>query len=235
MSAASRLTSPPRGLYPILTDERLDLAAIPEAAAILAARGVSILQVRLKRISDRDALATHRAVAARLATWPGTLVINDRADLAALAARHAREQRHAHRIGLHLGQTDLFPAEARKIVGDEVVIGLSTHSIAQLERALADWHGVVDHLAFGPIFETTTKRDPDPVVGLDQLAAAARIAHAHERALVAIGGITLANAAPVLAAGADAIALAGALGAEASAITAQADALVRAIAQGRAA
>ena len=110
-------------------------------------------------------------------------VLNDRADYAQLL-----------KAALHIGQDDLPPAEARKIISDEVM-GFSTHNREQLLRADAE---PVEYLSIGPIFATTSKQNPDPVVGLEQLRTLALT----DKPLVAIGGINLANAKEVLDAGA---------------------------------
>ena len=197
-------------LYPILTEKLLAPEDFPDAAATLADLGVALIQLRLKSLGDGAAVGVHEAVADRLARWPGTIVVNDRADLAHLLAEHSRAQGHAHRIGLHLGQTDLPPLHARAIVGDAVAIGLSTHNLEQLRAALEE---PVDHVAFGPVFQTGTKDNPDPIVGLALLAQAATLArtHARPRPLVAIGGIDASTVAAVLSAGATSIAVIGAL------------------------
>ena len=104
--------------------------------------------------------------------------------------------------GTHLGQDDLPPDEARKLVGDHVVIGFSTHSVQQAIEATSR---PIDYLAIGPIYGTQTKQDPDPVVGLDGLKAVRDAIGGFP--VVAIGGITRENARAVLDAGADSIAL----------------------------
>ncbi len=124
-------------------------------------------------------------------------VVNDRADLAALTG-----------AALHLGQDDLTPTAARKVVGAKTLIGFSTHNESQLRAAAAE---PADYLALGPIFGTASKQNPDPVVGLDELR---RLRPLTDRPLVAIGGITRANAQSVLAAGADSVAIIGDLFAE---------------------
>lgn len=116
-------------------------------------------------------------------------VVDDRADIALLLD-----------AGLHVGQDDLSPAAARKLLGPSRLLGLSTHNAVQFAAALA---GPADYLAIGPIFATRSKQNPDPVVGLDGL----RALPARGRPLVAIGGITRANARDVLAAGADSVAV----------------------------
>jgi thiamine-phosphate pyrophosphorylase len=120
------------------------------------------------------------------------LIINDRVDIAlALKAD-----------GVHLGQTDIFVAAARHLLGQEAIIGFSTHNAeqAKLARTLP-----VDYLAFGPIFPTTSKNNPDPTTGLIVLSEVVGIKGSLP--LVAIGGITLENALEVLKVGADAVAL----------------------------
>jgi thiamine-phosphate pyrophosphorylase len=107
--------------------------------------------------------------------------------------------------GVHLGQDDLPPAEARRLLGASALIGWSTHSVEQVERAAAE---PVDYVAYGPVYPTVTKRDADPAVGLDGLRAARALTR---HPLVAIGGITLANARAVSAAGADGLAVISAL------------------------
>jgi len=107
--------------------------------------------------------------------------------------------------GLHLGQDDLTPRDARRIAGSERIIGYSSHNSAQLAAAGGE---PVDYVALGPIFATGSKRNPDPVVGVAELA---RLRGLIEKPLVAIGGITLENAAEVLRAGADSVAVIGGL------------------------
>jgi thiamine-phosphate pyrophosphorylase len=168
--------------------------ALDVAQACLDA-GVTLVQLRAKSWSAADLLALADAVTARAARHHATLVVNDRVDVAALAG-----------AGVHLGQTDLPVADARRLLGATAVIGRSTHTPDELERALAE---PVSYIAYGPVFATTSKANPDPVVGLDGIALAAAAAHARGLPLVAIGGITLETAARVRAAGADAVAVIG--------------------------
>jgi thiamine-phosphate pyrophosphorylase len=107
--------------------------------------------------------------------------------------------------GVHVGQGDLPPAEARRIVGDDAIVGVSTHSLAQLDAALRE---PVDYVAIGPVYATASKANPDPVVGPDLVRRARALA---DRPLVAIGGIEHARAAEVVAAGADGLAVIAAL------------------------
>jgi thiamine-phosphate pyrophosphorylase len=117
-------------------------------------------------------------------------MVDDRADFAVLLE-----------AGLHVGQDDLAPADSRRLLGPDAVLGFSSHNAEQLLAAAAE---PVDYVALGPIFPTASKQNPDPVVGLDELA---RLRPLLEKPLVAIGGITRADALQVLAAGADSLAV----------------------------
>jgi thiamine-phosphate pyrophosphorylase len=119
-------------------------------------------------------------------------VVNDRADVALLL-----------NAALHLGQDDLAPSDARRILPAASVIGFSTHNEQQLRAADAE---PVDYLAIGPIFATASKQNPDPVVGIDGLRTLRALT---EKPLVAIGGITRESAPQVFEAGADSIAVIG--------------------------
>jgi thiamine-phosphate pyrophosphorylase len=122
------------------------------------------------------------------------VIVNDRADVAALA--------HAH--GLHVGQEDLAPADARKVIGDEPWLGLSTHTRAQWEAAVGE---PVCYIAVGPVFGTGTKDTGYRAVGLDTVTRAATVATRAGMPTVAIGGITLENARSVIDAGAASVAV----------------------------
>jgi thiamine-phosphate pyrophosphorylase len=187
------MTSP---VYAIADAEALRPRPLPEAVAEMAAAGVRWIQIRGKRLSGGDWYSI-LADCCRALEGSGTeLWVDDRADLAALFPVQ----------GLHLGQADLSPAAARRVVGRDVQLGLSTHDEAQLAAADADPE--VDVIAVGPVFPTTGKERPDPVVGLGFVRwARARTA----KRLVAIGGIGADNVASVLAAGADAAAVIGAI------------------------
>jgi thiamine-phosphate pyrophosphorylase len=179
--------------YPILdTDTALRRGVDPvaAAAAILEA-GVKVLQFRHKGFFSRDVFAQARQIAACCRDVDALFVINDRADVARLL-----------NAGLHLGQDDLSPADARRVLGDGL-IGFSTHNEAQLRAAEGE---PADYLAIGPIFGTSSKRNPDPMVGLDELR---RFRTLTDRPLIAIGGITRANARSVIEAGADSVAVIG--------------------------
>jgi len=180
--------------YPILdvaTVSRRGWNVVEAAEQILDA-GAAILQFRYKEHFSRRAFADLMRVSELCTRANALLVVNDRADIARLAG-----------AGLHLGQDDLLPSEARAIAGDRAVIGYSTHNESQLRAALAE---PADYLALGPIFGTASKENPDPDVGIEGLRRLRTIA---DRPLVAIGGITRANALQVIEAGADSVAVIG--------------------------
>jgi len=165
---------------------------VPSAAEAILEAGARILQFRHKSFFSREAFEQARRVSELCRKANAQFVINDRADFAKLLD-----------AALHLGQDDLAPADARRIVGPATMIGFSTHNLAQLREGGAE---PVDYLALGPIFATGSKLNPDPVVGLEQLRELRRIT---SKPLVAIGGITRERAPAVLAAGADSIAVIG--------------------------
>lgn len=178
-------------IYPI-TDARLSSLSHAEQVRRLSAGGATFVQLREKHLSPRE-FYTEAEDALRVARELGVrLVINDRVDIAlALAAD-----------GVHLGQDDLPPAAARKLLGERAVIGFSTHNEEQAREAM---RLPVDYLAIGPIFQTSSKENPDPVVGLEGLRRVRRIVG--QIPLVAIGGIRPENAREVLEAGADSVAV----------------------------
>lgn len=182
-------------IYPIVGDTAPAESPIDLAEQILGC-GVPLLQLRLKQTSTGRFVAIAHELRKRCRQHGATFIVNDRCDVAALVGAD----------GVHLGQDDLPPAEARKILGSDAIIGHSTHDRAQLERAVAD--PAVDYVAYGPIFATASKQNPDPVRGLAELRAAAALC---PRPLVAIGGIGPDNVADVLRAGADAAAVIGAI------------------------
>lgn len=173
------------GFYAVLDRDDEDLAR----ALLSVAR---VLQLRIKPEEPAPAGELVR-IARRARRWcdeaGAALVVNDRIDVALAVGAD----------GVHLGQTDLPLAEARRIAGS-LWIGVSTHDVDQVRAACA---GGADYLGFGPVFATRTKRNPDPVQGLSGLRAA--VAEARGLPVVAIGGITPGDAAAVYAAGAAAI------------------------------
>jgi len=160
--------------------------------------GARFLQLRAKSMPGAELLETATAIV-QLAHARGALVIvNDRADIARLSGAD----------GVHVGQDDLAPAAVRAIVGPDAIVGLSTHTVEQLEQAVV---APVSYVAIGPVFGTTTKATGYAQVGLDMVRGAARRAGAKGLPLVAIGGITIENAPSVLAAGASSVAVIGGL------------------------
>ena len=164
-----------------------------EIARHYLAGGARLLQVRAKHLSGGALLRLVDDVAAQARAVGATVIVNDRVDVAAAAG-----------LGVHLGQDDLAVSDARAVLGAHAMVGLSTHTPAQLAAALGQ---PVSYVAFGPVFATATKANPDPVVGLSGVAAAAAAATAAGVPLVAIGGITLATAVSVRAAGAASVAV----------------------------
>jgi thiamine-phosphate pyrophosphorylase len=176
-------------VYAIADAGVLGAGALPAAVAEMAAAGIGWIQVRGKELSGSAWYAALDGCCRALEGNGARLWVDDRADLAALFPVD----------GMHVGQRDLPPAAARRVVGPGVRIGLSTHDEEQLAAADADPD--VDVIAVGPVFPTTGKADPDPVVGLPFVRWARRRTR---KPLVAIGGIDAGNLAAVLAAGADA-------------------------------
>jgi thiamine-phosphate pyrophosphorylase len=177
--------------YPIVDAGRLrgrDPAFVVDS---LARAGARLIQLRVKGLRDRPWLAMAGAVLAAARASGALLVVNDRADIARIVGAD----------GLHVGQDDLTGADARTVVGPGVLLGVSTHNLDQLAAAATE---AVDYVAIGPVFPTRTKDNPDPVVGLEMVR---RARAATTRPLVAIGGITRANARSVVEAGADGVAV----------------------------
>jgi thiamine-phosphate pyrophosphorylase len=168
----------------------LDADALFAAAQELEAGGSSLLQYRNKSGNARIMLEHGREL--RRCLGRGVkLIMNDRADLCLAAGFD----------GVHLGQDDLSPGSVRGIVGPEFWLGVSTHNPAQFESADAT---SADYIAVGPVFSTPSKDKPDPVVGLEGVRRARELTR---KPLVAIGGITRDNAASVIEAGADSVAV----------------------------
>lgn len=185
---------PPR-IYPIL-----DRACFPDAATLFTATralmsvGCALIQYRNKSGSAREILSDARELR-RIVGREMKLIMNDRADLALAASFD----------GVHVGQDDLPVESVRKVVGTKLIIGTSTHNPDQLKAADQT---SADYLAIGPVFATASKTNPDPVVGLDGVQAGRSLTR---KPLVAIGGLSLANAKSVITAGADSLALISAL------------------------
>lgn len=185
-------TIPIDRLYAIIDAE---VANDPSALAQRAIRaGVALLQLRAKRLPDVEFLTLADVLANECAKASVPFIVNDRPDIANLVGA----------AGVHLGQDDMPIDDARAVVGT-MEIGISTHDLDQARAA--DQAGA-DRIAFGPVFETPTKRNPDPVVGLEALA---RVCETVRQPVVAIGGITPENAREVIRAGAHHVAVISAL------------------------
>jgi len=168
----------------------LDADALFAAAQHLEAGGCSLVQYRNKSGNARIMLEQGQELRRRLGRGV-QLMMNDRADLCLAAGFD----------GVHVGQDDLSPEAVRKIVGPKLWLGVSTHNPAQFESAAAT---SADYIAVGPVFSTPSKDQPDPVVGLEGVRRARELTR---KPLVAIGGITRQNAASVIEAGADSVAV----------------------------
>jgi thiamine-phosphate pyrophosphorylase len=183
-------------LYPV-TDARITGLSHAEQVTRLRDGGAKFIQLREKHLSPREFYPDAEAALDIARERGARLIINDRADIAlALGAD-----------GLHLGQDDLDPVAARRLLGERFIIGYSTHTVAQaIEAARLP----LDYIALGPIFDTRTKENPAPTVGLEALR---RVRDAIDKsvALVAIGGITQTSTRAALDAGADSIAVISAL------------------------
>ena len=179
-------------VYPILDTESLDrrAVALETAAAAFLEGGAGILQIRHKRHWSRAFFESARTVARLCREAGAALIVNDRADFAMLLD-----------AGLHVGQDDLSPRDARRLMGPDAAIGYSSHNMMQLCAAGGE---PVDYVALGPIFSTASKLNPDPVTGLEEIR---RCRSLIEKPLVAIGGITQENACDVWKAGADSVAI----------------------------
>jgi thiamine-phosphate pyrophosphorylase len=178
-------------LYPI-TDRKLSGLSHAEQVARLSAGGATFIQLREKHLQPRDFYEEAKAALNVARACGIRLIINDRVDIAlALGAD-----------GVHLGQDDLPPEAARRILGQRAIIGFSTHSLEQATEAA---RLPIDYLAIGPVYATSSKENPSPVIGLATLKTVRSAVG--NMPLVAIGGITLESAQTTLAAGVDSIAV----------------------------
>jgi len=197
-----------------LTDVQLSGLSHANQVELLSAGGATLIQLRDKQAPGLQRYE-HAITAVSAAEKNGAqLIINDRVDVA-LAAR-------AH--GVHLGQDDMPPEAARRLLGDEAVIGYSTHNVDQARRSLTL---PVDYIAIGPIFETASKTDTFPTLGLEGLKAVREAVG--DTQLVAIGGISHTNAREVIEAGADGVAVISALLSDPERITAATRALIQSL------
>ncbi|MEE8176783.1 MAG: thiamine phosphate synthase [Acidobacteriota bacterium] len=180
-------------LYAILdTSIRPELSPAEILEPLLRA-GVKLIQYRNKEPFRKAQLEQCAALARRVGAFGGKFIVNDRADVAKLCGA----------AGVHLGQDDLPPDKARLFLEQASVVGFSTHNLEQAREAV---FLPIDYIAIGPIFPTASKKEPDPVVGLEMIA---RVRSLTTLPLVAIGGIKLENASAVMQAGADAVAVIG--------------------------
>jgi thiamine-phosphate pyrophosphorylase len=157
----------------------------------LAEAGVEMIQYRAKQAPSRELLRVARRLAALSHSLHFRFVMNDRADIAALAGAG----------GVHVGQEDLPVEASRRICGSSCWVGVSTHNLEQVQAAAAT---SADYIAVGPVFRTETKENADPVVGVEFVRRARGLSG---KPLVAIGGITAERAPEVYAAGADSVAV----------------------------
>jgi thiamine-phosphate pyrophosphorylase len=171
------------GLYGILTDP---VVGYERLAAIMVGKGLRVIQLRIKDAPRDEVVAVARRV--RAVVPPGVaFIVNDDPEIALAVGAD----------GVHLGQDDMPYREARRLLGDAAVIGLSTHNPAQTAAACALGP---DYVGVGPVFATPTKKVPDPVIGLDGMRRMLALATVPA---VAIGGIDHSNVAAVVAAGAE--------------------------------
>ena len=191
-------------IYPI-TDRQISGLTHLEQARRLVNGGARLIQLREKVGSSREFFDAAVQTIEYANAHRVSIIINDRVDIA-IAANAA---------GVHLGQNDMAPEKARALLGDKSIIGYSTHTLEQARLAATL---PVTYIAFGPVFATTTKADPDAVVGLDGVR---RVREAiGDIPLVAIGGINVDSIEDVLSAGADSVAMISAVIGNAANITA---------------
>lgn len=178
-------------LYAILDASSFpDSETLYESAKEMVAGGITLLQYRNKSGNARQTLEQARELKSRLGDSV-KLIMNDRADLCIAAGFD----------GVHLGQDDLSPEGARRVIGENLWMGFSTHNPKQVEAADQT---SADYIAIGPVFATSSKANPDPLIGLDGIREARLLTR---KPLVAIGGITRANCLSAMQAGADSVAV----------------------------
>ena len=192
VTSPRRADTPLPRLYPIIDIDLCQMRGVdPRAlAAACVSGGARLLQLRQKSAASGPFLQTCRTIIDAVRGAAVTVIVNDRADLAVMAGAD----------GVHVGQDDLIPADVRAIVGPGRLIGISTHTPAQVDEAVRE---PVDYIAVGPVFRTSTKDTGYEPRGLDLV----RYAAGRGLPIVAIGGITLERAAEVFAAGAASVAV----------------------------
>jgi thiamine-phosphate pyrophosphorylase len=187
-------------LYALIDPQRANGRKLPELARQVAEGGATLVQLRDKVGSTRRMVQEARTIRAALAAFRIPLLINDRVDVALAAGAD----------GVHVGWDDMEPSDVRRLLGAGAIVGLSVKTLDQANAAPLD---VLDYVCVGGVFATMSKDNPDPPVGVDgfrRIAAAIR-ARAPDMPVGAIAGIDKANAAGVIAAGADGIAVISAL------------------------
>lgn len=177
-------------LYLIL-DASLLTRPVSDQAREFAEAGVRLMQYRNKTASARELMDASRGIVSVLEPFGASLIVNDRADIAALAGGR----------GVHVGQDDLDVEQVRAIVGAGKWVGVSTHNLEQFRRAAAT---SADYIAVGPVFPTSSKANPDPVVGTELIRQVRALTN---KPIVAIGGVTLERVTEVISAGADSVAV----------------------------
>lgn len=182
-------------VYP-LTDSQLSGLSHADQVHLLSLGGATLIQLREKQLPSLQLYENAKAAVATARKTGSQVIINDRVDVALATGAH----------GVHLGQDDLPPEAARRLLGNEAIIGHSTHNVEQAQQALAL---PIDYIAIGPIFATSSKTDTFPTLGLAGLEAVRKVVGNFP--LVAIGGISHANAREVIEAGADSVAVISAL------------------------
>ena len=187
-------------LYALLDPERAGGATLGGLAQAVADGGATLVQLRDKLGSTRQLVAQARDLKAVLAPRSIPLLVNDRVDVALAAAAD----------GVHVGQDDMEPEDARRLLGPEAIIGLSVKTVAQAQAVPV---GVVDYVCIGGVFATASKHNPEPPVGIDGLKSILAVIRrrAPQLPIGAIAGIDATNAAAVMDAGVDGIAVISAL------------------------
>lgn len=204
-------------LYP-LTDVQLSGLSHADQVQLLNLGGATLIQLRDKHATALELYEHAKAAVAVANHSTAQLIINDRVDVALAVGAH----------GVHLGQDDMPPEAARRLLGPAAVIGYSTHSVEQARQALSL---PIDYIAIGPIFQTATKTDTSSTLGLDGLRAVREAIGTVQ--LVGIGGISRDNAREVIEAGADSVAVISALVSDPARITSETRALLDSLPQVR--
>jgi thiamine-phosphate pyrophosphorylase len=175
----------------VILDAALITSPERDCALSLAEAGVRLIQYRNKSATARQYLDSSRELAEALRPRGVTFLVNDRPDVAFLSGAS----------GVHVGQDDLDVEQARRVAGQDKLVGVSTHNLEQFNKAVAS---SADYIAIGPLFSTTSKANPDPIVGLAFLR---RVRGMTDKPIIGIGGISLDRAKSVIEAGADSVAV----------------------------